>query len=490
MKLDISGNVILNTFLLLILFGSIIPASTGRQSSVSMLSTGSIPYGSQIDVTVNFTKVIGVNNLSLGFMLDWEWKSWRDSSIRRELAQDANFKLIRLFSHRIEPCAYWNESAKTGVFNWTDVDTLVHSILEIGAEPLICIGFYSSTENSMLTPPSMAANSITNLPYPESFAAYAAEWIKHFKDAGFSVRYYEIVNEPFHYFGWNPSNTTKLAYYVELFNAAARRMRQEKPDILISHDTSTMKKVFDYWLQNGDDIDFLDFHKYDSNTVGKFTDAEMLKRAEHLRFDTSFSFYGVDEARQKWLNARGKILPAINSESGFNSAWKNGTDPRIPQRVGAVWTSLVLRMAILKGVNYNVYYTFSSSASYSQSHGDGYGFGMVNSDNDQPWYPYYVQNIIGNNLKVGDPIVETNSSSDDIRLLASIHDRTLNLLLINKIDEPRTIHLHGLTGELNFFKIDNTISFLTPSIQIGTINATRPLTVKGYTVALLQTQLV
>jgi len=488
MKRDISGNIVICCLSLIVLFGSLVSASVSLQSSLSLPSNGLINYGPQVEITINSDKIIGANNLSLGFMLDWKWSalSWCDSPIQRELTQNAGFKLVRLFSHRIEPCTYWNESTKTGTFNWTDVNAIIQRIFEIGAEPLICLGFYY--KGTPLIPLGMAIDSKTNLPYPESFGAYATEWVKHFKTLGWSVRYYEIMNEPYFYFGWNSSDTTKLANYVAFWNTVARSMRQMDPNIFISHDSSTIKWVFDYWLQHGDDIDFLDFHKYDAQTVGQFTDMEMFDRAERIYFETSCWNYGVKEARQRWLNARGKSLPIINSESNFNSAWINGTDPKIQQMAGAVWTALVLRTEILKGVSYNVYYSFFSSASWELANrpSGGLGFGMVNSDNNRPWYPYYVQMMLANNLGTGDLVVETNSSSDDLRSIAWIHNGTLNILLICKVEQPRTLYLQGVTGQLEFSKIDSTISFLTPRIQEGTFIATQPLIMNGYTVTLLQ----
>jgi len=481
LKLIESQDTIQIALLVTILIASIIPVSViYSQASNTISSVGYI--APTIDISVNSSKVICINNLSLGFMLHGEWKSWRDSSIRRGLARDANFKLIRFFSHRVEPCTYWNESTKTGVFNWTDVDLLVQRIFEIGAEPLVTIGFYSRTENSMLGPQGMANNSATGLPYPESWAVYCAEWVKHFEKVGLPVRFYEIVNEPDLYFGF--VDRTKLSHFVELWNTAARSMRVINDSILLSHCAIMFTHVMDYWLQNGDDVDFLSFHKYDcwvTSGSGYHDDATILARAE-LRY---FDFVG--DARKRWFKARGKLLPLINSESNLNSAYDGGADPRIQQIVGAVWTALVLRMGILEGLSYNVYYSFSSASYGKTSPTGGAGFGMVNSINNQPWYPYYVHYMLGNNLVAGDSIVNVTSSSDDIRSIAWVHGRTLNILLICKVDQRRIVYLHGVEGELNMSKVDNTIPWETPSVQTDAISSTDLLIINGYTVALLQT---
>jgi hypothetical protein len=449
-----------------------------------------ISYWPRVEVTVNVNKVIGVNNLSLGFQLDFEWKKWRDSAVRRELASDAGFKLVRIFDWRSQsgaspdPCLYWNETSKTGIFDWTDVDLLVARIFEIGAEPLITLGGYDM--QTQYLPNGMATNPVTGLPYPESWAAYCRAWVKHFKELGFPVRFYEIVNEPWEYFGW--TNYTRLAFFRDLFNAAATAMRSENPDVLIGLNGANRKAILDYWLANGGaELDFISFHKYDAGSIGQYSDEVMLSRAETYQIVTSSSYYGVQDVRKVYFNARGKRVLVINSESNFNSAWKTGTDPKIQQMVGAVWLALVLRAEVLEGVDGTVYYTFSSSASWEKDNkqSGGVGFGMVNDDDNKPWYPYYVQKMIGNNMDVGDIIVESNSSSNDMRVLSWLHSGELKILLICKADQPYMIYFNGISGKLNIMKIDDTISWENPSVQLDEIDAAKPIMINGYTVALL-----
>jgi hypothetical protein len=161
----------------------------------------------------------------------------------------------------------------------------------------------------------------------------------------------------------------------------------------------------------------------------------------------------------------------------MNAAWVNGSDPRLETMVGATWVALVLRMEVLNGVSYNVHYLFN---------GLGAGFNIVNSATNRPWYPYYVYQMIGKNLAVNDAVVATSSSSADVRTLAWVHGQTLNLLLVCKVGGARTVYLSGLTGRMNMSRIDNAVSWKTPRIQTSTFDATRPLTLNGYTVVLLQ----
>ena len=458
----------------------------------SSLFVGSVWGASEIYVRVDSTRITANNKLSLGFALGPDWKYWRDSATLRQLAEDANFKLVRFFSVRVEPCTYWYESRKTGTFNWANVDSLVKRIFETGAEPLISLGGCKSRGMTNL-PRGMVVNSATGLPYAQSWAAYCAEWVRHFKAAGLAVRFYEIVNEPQRYFaaaGWNNIDMNKLRYFTDLFNAAATSMRQQNSKVMISHDFICHKTVLNYWLDHGVAVDTLNFHKYDDYRYPGSSDAQMLAYAESKFFGPwPLGGYSVTDAQQAYFDDRGKLLPIINSESSFNAAYESGTDPRMQKMVGAVWLALTLRMSVLDGVSYNLYYCFSSSESYGRRQPTGgAGFGMINSDNNKPWYPYYVQHMIGNNLAVGDSIVETTSSSSDVRTIAWVHNQILNVLLICKVDQPRTVHLDGLQGQINISKIDNTVSWKTPRIQTGTIDSTKPLVMNGYTVALLRTR--
>ena len=475
---------LLITLLVDILVASVVVTCANTQSSTTIPAEGSIRYWPQEDVYLNLNNVTGFNGFSPGFTLTSEWRYWNDRYVLRQLAKEAKSKMVRLFSHVLEPCISWNDTTRTGNFSWTDVDSLVQRIFEIGAEPLITVGFCGPGE--LVFPPGMSINITTGLPYPESFAAYSREWARHFKAVGLPVRYYEIINEAWYYFYPNRTwNETNAHYFLQLFSASYDALHKENPYVLVGNDASLLRNFLDYWKTQGGKLDLLTFHKYDSDGLN-YSDEQGLQSVERTFFDPSYGnpyIYSVSQARVIW----GENLPAIASESNWGASWINGTDPRIQQLVGAVWTALMFRGSILSGVNYSCYFTFSASKSWELiKPSGGYGFGMVNHDDNQPWYPYHVQKLIGGNLEIGDRIVETTSLSSDIRSLAWIHADKLNLLIISKADQPSIVNLHGVEGSLAFFKIDNTVSWENPSVQTGVINSAEPIMIKGYTVLLLQ----
>lgn len=478
----------------LILLSIVTSSAATLSDSKSFASAGWLVYSPLANIEINVSKTVTMNNLSTGFQIAYGSGDFISKSQMRQLASDAKFKIVRFFDGlsstwipSMMPCTSFNEGTKTGTYNWTNVDDVVGKILAIGAEPLICLGLIVGSGNPPIVPSGMAINSTTNMPNPESYAAYCTEWIKHFKTKGWNIRFYEMINEPWIYFGWTP-NYAKLAYYMSLFNACARSMRQENSNIMLSFDFAGRKPVLDYWLTNGGaDIDCINFHKYDADgpLPNPYTDVQMFQRAESRFFGIDPLGYSVVEAQQVWFNLRGKRLLMINSESNFNSACgSEGTDPKMQQMAGAVWEALVLRMAILNGVNYNVHFELASGDATPSG---GMGFGMINFYTKKPWYPYYVNYMLANNLGVGDSIIESASSSDDIRTISWIHNRTLNILLICKVDQPRTVQLSAFEGQGNFTKIDGTIPWQQASTQKGTVNLDEPLILNGYSVVLLQT---
>ena len=451
----------------------------GSAYSNDIATSGSISYLSQVQVTVDLNTIIGVNNYSLGFQLDGpDIKIWRDHSSFRELTRDANFKLVRFFEHRLgKPCTRWDEPTKTGTWTWTNIDLLVQRIFEIGAEPLIVLGFYSWSQNLISSAPEgMSNDPVTGLPYPDQWGAYCAAWARHFREAGLDVRYYEIINEPHHYFGWGKyANETKIGYYMELYNAAAKAIKGENANVKLSNDNSMMKKVFDYFVAHGENLDFLSFHRYGLDTKTQ-SDAEAVNAAETKYLYDDSNLYGVDTAKKLYKNSKGVDLPVIMSEGNLCDDY-DPIDARTHMMLGAVYTALSIKTFIVKGILYSDYFIFG---------GDGNAMGMVNTDTSMPWYAYYAQQMIGQNLAVGDKLLKTTSSSKDLGSLAWLHNGKIMILLICKIDNPRSVALQGVSGQISYSKIDNTVSWQTPSVQTGVMNSTESTTMNGYSIALLQ----
>ena len=468
-------------FILALAASLLVPTGLCSTSFRSVPVVGAIVYSPVNAIAINAlpNQSIGVNRYTLGFQLDGpDIKTWRDRAALRDLAENASFKLVRFFEHRLgKACTSWNAATKTGSWNWAGIDSLLRRIFEIGAEPLIVLGFYSWSLNRLSsTPEGMLDNPVTGLPYPDQWGAYCAEWVKHIRQAGLPVRYYEIINEPHHYFGWGRyANDTRIGYYMELFNAAATAMRAEDQNVKLGNDNSLFKKVFDYFVAHGKDLGFLSLHRYglDSRTQ---SDAEAIEAAETKYLIDDASMYSPETASRLYKDSRGLDLPVILTEGNLCDDY-DPIDPRTHTMLGAVYTALSIRTFILKGILHSVYFIFGSSES---------AMGMVSTNTNLPRYAYYAQQMIGQNLAVGDELVETTTSSSDVSSLGWLHEDKLMVLLICKVNGSRAVRLQGISTKMNYVKIDTTVSWQNPRVQTGTILPTDTLNLNGYAVALIQ----
>lgn len=442
-------------------------------------------------VVVNPGNIVRGNLLSIGFQCDWErWIYLVQSPMVKQYAKEMNPKIIRAFDFRartpyLRPCSQWNEATKTGTWNWTNVDAFTDAIFEIGAEPLYCFAWPGLYTQSTI-PLGMALNPATLLPYPDSFAAYASEWVRHFKQTGRPVRFYEIFNEPGGYFS-NGVHTynENLASFIQVWAATAQAMRQENPNIQLSHDQTETMSVLQYWIaNNGSELDSINFHKYDSETVPGRTDDDVFNRAESQHYAVALN------AQSYYHTQRGRIIPIMDTESNLSWAWETGTDPRLQQMAGGIWLALSLRTAMLNGVNCNIYYELCNPKSTGTGSG-GWGFGMMDSGSSvgavkTRWIPYYVNLMFGKNLAVGDPIVQTSTSDTGLRVIAWTHEGTLNIILINKTHTNKQVAISGITANLDYKKLDETTDAANPALQTGVYSSSN-VPLNGYTVILLQT---
>lgn len=411
-------------------------------------------------IDVDFGRIIGGNNLSLGVMLQWEWKIWLESPILKNKSAASNSRLFRVQDFRIQPCKWWEEQDLEGTYDWTDFDALIQSIYEIGGEPLICIGRDNRTHYNV--PLGMAINPLTGLPHPQSFGAYASDLVQHSKEKGWNVRYWEIWNEPANYMFekdeeenpiWGVFNRTRMEYFIELFNVVSGRMHTIDPRMLVGTDASLYKNFFDYFVDHAEDVGFLSFHKYDAwgtlghNPEGYLSDEEILARAGRIGGQ---KMYSPREARELWQEKWGIDIPVICSETNLNSAWRNGTDPRIQQIFGAVWYAETVRTFITDDVRYFVYFHFASNTLPRAT--GGAGFGMVNVTwPHEVWYPYIASLLLGSNLGLADPLHQTVSSNQTlVSALSWENNGHLNVLLNHKVKSQSIrgkIRLSGLEVE-------------------------------------------
>ena len=467
------------------LSGSSNPATVTMTDDKALTATFTQTTSGAISIVVDKNSVIYTNALTLGVQLDWEAELYRTTPAMQTLATDANVGMFRIWDFELQPCVKWSDTTKTGTWDWTKTDDLLRKIIANGAIPLIVMGKFNLATVKLYLPTGMANSATTGLPNPASWAAYCAEWVRHFKQVGISVKYYEIVNEANHYYGWVATDP-KLGYFMSLFNAAAKAMRAADPNIKLGNDCLILVNVCDAFIAKGELVDFLSYHAYGSDGDLTATDASIFTYAEIRHMTVMPTKYGVTKAVELYKASRGKSLEVLRTESGLDWAHGGGADPRIPQMAGAVYTALSIRSAVLSGIKYSVYFSYASSAKVElQRTTKSTGFGMINSDDSKPWYPYYVYKMIGPSLDPNDKIVSSTVGSTDLRVLSWLHGGYMYTLIVNKVTQPRYVSITGMASQVSYQKVDNSVSYKTPSIQTGSVSTTNIL-LNGYTVLLLK----
>jgi hypothetical protein len=283
--------------------------------------------------------------------------------------------------------------------------------------------------------------------------------------------------------------------FATVYNATVTAMKQVNPAVSASFDFSWEVGVMSWWLANytGVPLDRIDFHNYATSTAGYYTDSELFQMAQTLtNSEGSTGFWGTSTsgnnpiyAQNMYYASKGVTLPLFDTESNLDAQWSPNTDPIIVQMDGAVFAALLLKTEILDNVDAHIYYDWQANLNYQQSLSPpSYGFGLIDSNNHQPWYPYYVYQMIGNNLQVGDSIV-SSTNSGSVFSFAWIDKGNLNILLINTFNGTVSTTVSGATGNFNYEKIDNTYSFLNAQLQTGSLSLSSSITMNGYTVILL-----
>ena len=216
----------------------------------------------------------------------------------------------------------------------------------------------------------------------------------------------------------------------------------------------------------GQGVGFLSFHKYEAwgtwltDQEGYYSNEELLKKAGGE--DTDPQVYTPQEMQQIWYRARGQLLPIICSETNLNSAYKNGTDPRIQQIIGAVWYAEELRTFVQKGLTYSIYYHFASDDSpewNSTKLTQGWGFGMVKETSPfTEWYSYLVNYLVGNYLEAGDEFYEASSDKPDfVSVMAwRAKNNYLRVILLCKNPNATAVNIKVMPQDFVTYKIDKT----------------------------------
>ena len=424
-----------------------------------------------IQITVDPNVITSYNKQELGTQLDYsDWKhiTGKASGDYTPFLETLNIKIIRVFVYRQNdlnpasvygPCSNWDTASHTGTWNWANMDLIVDTIRNMGAEPLLVLMHPWTTLPFPRNPTGMSTDPSTSLPYPDDWAIYCSEWVKHY---GNEVKYYEIMNEPYQYWGWTP-DTVKLTRLMTLYTSAYNSMKAINPNLTISCDADMIKSVLQYKKNNNIPMDIFDYHGYGGAKVTDTLSQVFGMAGTYLTVESP-SRYTYSEAK----SYIGKDIPIIDSETNFNYAC-SPTDPRNQQIDGAIFNALQLIIGAETGVSYRIHYITGSVEGQ---------WGFINSGTNTPFKTYYLYKMFGQNLFKGDPLYKTTSGSSDIETLSWKHGNTLYLMTVNKGATSQRLSISGMTPQSSTL-VDANNDELVKSYSSG-------VTLPGYSIMLFK----
>jgi hypothetical protein len=469
---------------LLVLVASSIPSGN---SATSQLQVGRL-----LAASVDFRISVAQSQLRYGMQLkDWDWALSDPNFLQKVSALQMG--VIRIFVHDFEPAIRWSEDQNAGTYDWSRFDKIVNTILNLSAEPLLVVGGTSMIPEGMISD-----YQGTGFPSARSFGRYTADIAAHVKSKGWSIRYWELWNEP------PVARQDQIVQYTNFFNAAQASIHEVAPDALIGPDRANYPFFYDYFADHAVGVGFLSFHRYiaegtwlsdpqyyyDNATVMWLTPRLDTANWKYAGTDKWGRYYSPQEIRKIWYDKHGALLPVILSETNLNSSYEKGTDPRIQTIFGACWYSEQLRAAIMNGTDSSIYYLGASNDAPRWNIDKptrGLGFGALShSAPYSEWYPYWAMYLIGRNLQPGDTIFKSSSDDTSISVLAWRHGSAYNILIISKTPTPKQLNLSvaGMDqiGQVTLYNIDGSYS----GIRSATSQLPFVINIQGYTVLLVQ----
>jgi hypothetical protein len=418
---------------------------------------------SPLQASVDFGRVIGTNNLSLGAQIHG-YDNFPGKPTLRQKAQDIGFEIIRVFVTKdkgTEPCLSWNETSLTGVFDWSHIDPLVNSIFEIGAEPLLNVG--AGEFPNIVVPPGMTKNYMgTRFPNPKSFGPYVVAIMRHLKSIGRNVEYWEIWRTPAIRDSSGYINAGIVLNYTKFFNVVQDYIHGVDPNALVSSDRTMYRAFFDIFVKSAKGVGFLSYMKYDAygtpyyRPEGYNSGDKVMQAAGVLDKPTggSWAIYSPKEMQREWVAHQGHVLPVVVVETNLNSSYEAGTDERIQTPLGSAWYAEALKSFILDGtVSTSIYHKYCSDESslWGPNRTKGWGLGMIKSTYPyEEWYAYWTNYLFGKTLQVGNSLFYTSAQNNTlVSVLAWGNATNYFVVVIGKTNNTYSVDLQLNKGEVN-----------------------------------------
>ncbi len=511
-------------------------------SSVEYIITVNI--NPEVTVSIDYGKVIGENRLEIALDYGYHWDRYFNltSAIRR--AHEVGFKMARIHLRTLykgiryppTPSLGWNPENHSSIgYDWSMLDYWIKGVVQNWSmTPIMSIG----GPKNLTIPEGMPYIDLGNgkiLPNPEDFAQYFADVAKHIVvDLNVSPVYLEVMNEPY------IKNDTVALLYINLYNTVRSRVaevlepynKQLGVDVLlginyIDRAPHLKKPFFKYVYENVEDMEFASVHDYPggwghcfspwadnpeftfyppNNKHGWFTDDVAINRTYELTYlhgmDPRITF---EEMRARWVEKFGHDLLLLNTEANFNSAWKNGSDPRSQNLISAVVHAIMLKNFAIDGFSYYTFFQLASmhtpeSPMYKYG---GFGLAIMNwTPPHSPFAPYLVAYLWGRYMDRGSDIVAYKVSNPDlVDVLPTRRGDSYKIWIINKVDSAVTVKID--TKHMCFYNVqmyildsqsyqqryspqEDRVIFGKRGIRMTSLKHPFKFKLKGYTVAVIE----
>jgi hypothetical protein len=169
-------------------------------------------------------------------------------------------RLIRLFLQE-----YYDLLPARGRYHFNTLDQSIDLILKTGAKPLMCIAFkprvlYPKIDQDVVDPSSY-----------EQWDALIYQLVRHYKERGAGIRYWEIANEPDIGESGGCPYRFKPDNYPRYYQHTAAAIRRADPEArvggpaLANHNSPILPALLDFCAKGNAPLDFISWHIYSTD---------------------------------------------------------------------------------------------------------------------------------------------------------------------------------------------------------------------------------
>ena len=227
----------------------------------------SLSYPVKINLTANYTNLIGTVNLTTGATFYTDLQTITSIGTEKIQAITGEYLTLPVWHYHSEtkgPCTSWNTTThQCNQYNWTEYDLIINYVTQtLNATPIIKIGDCPDA-----FPPGMPYNTTTCWPNETDYAQFAWDIINHtLTSLNLTKIYAVIINDP---------KNIDYQGYTELYNYTRNKINQSLPEniklgehVLLGiesvsrYDSNSVYTLFDYLYNNSLPFEFYAVRQY------------------------------------------------------------------------------------------------------------------------------------------------------------------------------------------------------------------------------------